>query len=178
KNLFGDKQEEAIMITSYADQLFFYSFFYKEDGDWMQVPSLVRVSKESFRNEPCLEIPAYATDKFWLPEWESLGGYDVLTGRTVGGYCGTGADRGSEVFYYIWQVDKEAARLAFSAREYSYQYSSPSPAPVGNVIKRQFSLGKDLNITDMIQKPVLDEKGEFLRLETTKTFKTELELSR
>ncbi len=178
KNLFGDSDKEAVIITSYADQLFFYSFFYRESGIWKQVPSLVRISKESFRNEPCLELPEYPKNTFWLPKWEMFRGYEILTGHTIGGYCGTGIDRGSEVFYYIWQVDKGTARLLFSAREFSYQYSSPSPAPIGNVVKREFLLGKRLLITDLIQSPVQDEKGEFKRLETTKIFKTELALSR
>lgn len=184
KNLFGTPEDEAIIEVSYMDMLYFYSFFYKDGSDWKQVPSIIRLGRESAAQVPCLQLDGYPEDQFWMPEWKTLrrpGEYS-LTGRTQSGYCGDGIDRGAEVYFYAWTITPKEARMVFSTREFSYWYASPSPAPVGRVIKRQLSFGeefpKKLYIQDDIQEPEYNEKGSFVRLKTVKSFTTELPIFR
>ncbi|MGF1533990.1 MAG: hypothetical protein ACFCUI_09815 [Bernardetiaceae bacterium] len=183
RNLFGDPTKEAVIRVSYRNILFFYSFFYKTDKTWQQVPGIVYLDREGFAQTPCMKLEGYPEDAFWLPRWEKLQNKDqeVLTGKAISGYCGTGIDRGSEVYFHIWQITEAGVEQLFSVREFDYWYASPSPAPVGRVIQRKLAFTETypraLCITDEIQTPQTDANGDFIRLETSKTFVTEVDLA-
>ena len=183
KNLFGTPEEETIIEVSYRDVLFFYTFFYQQDGAWKQVPSVIRLGREGANQVPCLNIEEYPEETFWLPKWRTLRRPDefCLTGRTVGGYCGDGIDRGAEVYFHTWAVTPAEARLVFSVREFSYWYASPSPEPVQRVIKRDISFQtrnypRALVIKDEVQRNRYGKDGGFEGLKTVKSFETVLPL--
>ena len=138
KNLFGDAAKEAIVQVRFQNAVYFVSFFYSYKGAWHRVPGLIAVNREEIHNTPCDEVKRPGKGHFYfdLVEGRVQGEY-LLTGKTYGGWCPpSGAERGSEIRQYVWQITRDGIHPLFDEIIHKFWYQSPEPDPVQEPVRQ------------------------------------------